>query len=71
MKKKYLWAIITAILIVGIMIAGYLIFCRPKLTLPKVAEIVHEFARQQNLTVTSEQMVENPSPEVLLKLQLK
>ena len=70
MKKKYLWTIITAILIVGIMIAGYLIFCRPKLTLPKVAEIVHEFARQQNLTVTSEQMVENPSPEVLLKLQL-
>ena len=70
MKKKYLWTIITAILIVGIMIAGYLIFCRPQLTLPKVAEIVHEFARQQNLTVTSEQMVENPSPEVLLKLQL-
>ena len=70
MKKKYLWTIITAILIVGIMIAGYLIFCRPKLTLPKVAEIVHEFASQQNLAITSEQIVENPSPEVLLKLQL-
>ena len=70
MKKKYLWAIITAILIVGIMIAGYLIFCRPKLTLPKVAEIVHEFASQQNLAITSEQIVENPSPETLLKIQL-